>query len=146
MGCLRIARIANACRGNGRSRVRLAIAQAFKNLNRIVYACDIGLGAEIPASCKFPHQGLGTVIHERAVFGDRCIVYQGVTVAQDVRGGVPLVGDDVMIGANSTLIGGIEVGAGSRIGAGAVVTQDVPPGTTVVGVPAKAVGKDWKES
>lgn len=144
MGCLRMALWANRVYGDGASPLRRGLAQLIKNANRVVFAADIGLGADIPATCRFPHQGLGTVIHPKAVLGERCTVYQGVTVAQDARGGVPSVGDDVMIGANSTLIGAIRIGDFARVGAGSVVTHDVPDRATVAGVPAVVIRRDPK--
>ena len=51
----------------------------------------------------------------------------------------PIIEDNVYIGAKSTIIGGIKIGSGSKIGAGAVVIKDVPDGCTAIGVPAKII-------
>jgi serine O-acetyltransferase len=71
------------------------------------------------------------------------VIFPFVTIglrAGDIRG--PKVGEQVSIGTGAKLIGPITVGARARVGAGAVVVDDVPPGVTVVGVPARAVGAD----
>lgn len=86
----------------------------------------------------------GVVIGETAVIGDDVVVYQGVTL-----GGVsfsrgkrhPTVGNNVVIGANATVLGDIKIGDRVRIGAGSVVLKDVPNGCTVVGVPGKIIRK-----
>lgn len=71
------------------------------------------------------------------------MLYQHVTIGalEDGSKQVPLIGDDVVIGAGATLLGPIKVGSGSKIGAGAVVLSDVPAGATAVGVPAKILGE-----
>ncbi len=71
------------------------------------------------------------------------VIFPFVTIglrAGDIRG--PKIGDHVSIGTGAKLIGPITVGAGARVGAGAVVVDEVPPGATVVGVPARIVGAD----
>lgn len=70
------------------------------------------------------------------------MLYQHVTIGalEDGSEEVPLIGDDVVIGAGATLLGPIKVGSGAKIGAGAVVLSDVPTGATAVGVPAKILG------
>jgi sugar O-acyltransferase (sialic acid O-acetyltransferase NeuD family) len=73
-----------------------------------------------------------TVGHD-AVVGDGVSLMPGVHVSGSVR-----IGDDVLVGTNAVLLNGVRVGDGARVGAGAVVTRDVPPGATVVGVPARA--------
>ena len=83
---------------------------------------------------------MGVVIGETAKIGDYVHMYHGVTL-----GGVesfpgqrhPIIGNHVLIGANATLLGPIHIGDGAKIGAGAVVMQDVPAEATAVGVPAR---------
>jgi serine acetyltransferase len=83
----------------------------------------------------------GIVIHPDTVLGSRCVLIQGVTIGQrtstDRR--APVIGDNVIFGANACALGSIAIGDGARIGAGAVVMQDVPAGATAVGVPARVV-------
>ena len=87
----------------------------------------------------FIDHGMGVVIGETAEIGDDCTLYHGVTL-----GGTtwekgkrhPTLGNNVIIGAGAKVLGPIHVGDGGRIGSNAVVMKDVPPGATVVGVPA----------
>lgn len=100
---------------------------------------EIHPGAEI-GRCFFIDHGMGVVIGETAKIGDYVHMYHGVTL-----GGVesfpgqrhPIIGNHVLIGANATLLGPIHIGDGAKIGAGAVVMQDVPAEATAVGVPAR---------
>jgi serine O-acetyltransferase len=83
---------------------------------------------------------MGIVIGETAVVGNSVILYQGVTL-----GGVstkkekrhPTLEDEVIVGAGAKVLGNIVIGKASRIGANSVVLKDVPPGSTVVGIPGK---------
>lgn len=106
--------------------------------------CDIHPGATVGKGFFIDH-ATGVVIGETAVVCDNVTIYQGVTL-----GGVsfkkgkrhPTVGDNVVIGANATVLGDIHIGNNVRIGAGSVVLGDVPPNSTVVGVPGKVIIKD----
>jgi serine O-acetyltransferase len=108
---------------------------------------EIHPGARIGVPFFIDH-GSGVVIGETAVIGDRCVLFHNVTL-----GGTgkhegkrhPTVGDDVFIGTGATLLGPIHVGDRARIGAGAFIhMRDVPPDTTVVGVPARIVKRDGR--
>lgn len=118
------------------------IGAILRHLDQLLFACHIGSHAQIGEGCVFQHNGLGVVISEHAVLGNRCMVYQHVTVGalEDGSEEVPTIGDDVVIGAGATLLGPIHVGDGAKVGAGAVVLRDVPSGATAVGVPAKILG------
>lgn len=100
----------------------------------IPYQADIGSGTVIG------YQGLGIVIHKRCVIGKDCHISQNVTL-----GGtsgfwkVPIVGDNVEIGAGANIIGPVHIGNNSVIGAGAVVITDIPENSLAVGVPAKVI-------
>ncbi|MGH8130043.1 MAG: serine O-acetyltransferase [Steroidobacteraceae bacterium] len=76
-------------------------------------------------------------IHADAVIGDRVGVMHGVTIGTGMYPGVPVIGNDVFIGANATIIGKIRIGDGARIAANSLVISNVPPGATAIGVPAK---------
>jgi serine O-acetyltransferase len=96
----------------------------------------------------FIDHGSGVVIGETAEVGDDVTIYQGVTLGGTgfARGKRhPTVGNEVMIGAGSALLGPIEIGERSKIGANSVVIHDVPPNSTVVGNPGHPVRVDGKK-
>lgn len=107
---------------------------------------EIHPGATIGRRLVIDH-GTGTVIGETAEIGDDVLIYQGVTLGgtgKDVGKRHPTIGNRVMISAGAKVLGPITVGDGSRVAAGAVVLNDVPENSTVVGVPAKVVKRDGK--
>lgn len=103
---------------------------------------EIHPGAKIGRNLFIDH-GMGVVIGETAEVGDNVTMYHGVTLGG--LGGKPntkrhpTVEDDVMIGAGVKILGPITIGRGAKIGANAVILKDVPPYTTVVGVPGRVV-------
>jgi serine O-acetyltransferase len=119
----------------------LLAARLFSQLARFFTGVDIHPGATIGHRLFIDH-ATGVVIGETAIIGDNVTMYQGVTL-----GGTgkqhgkrhPTVCDGVFIGNNANLLGNITIGENSRIGAGSVVLSDVPPNSTVVGVPAHIV-------
>lgn len=107
---------------------------------RTVYCCDIMPGTLIGEGTRFPHAGLGVVINEDAVIGEKCVIGKGVVIGG--RSGieiVPVIGNNVEIGANALVLGPIKIGNGAKIGAGAVVVHDVPENAVVVGNPAHLI-------
>lgn len=103
---------------------------------------EIHPGAKLGKKLFIDH-GMGVVIGETAEVGDNVTMYHGVTL-----GGIggqpdtkrhPTIEDDVIIGAGAKILGPITIGRGAKIGANAVVLKDVPPYTTVVGIPGKVV-------
>ncbi|AGT11074.1 serine O-acetyltransferase [Paracoccus aminophilus] len=76
-------------------------------------------------------------IHPDVVIGDRCGVMHNVTIGTNMRGGAPIIGDDVFIGVNSTILGPIKIGDRVRIAANTAVTTNVPADSVVVGSPAR---------
>ena len=76
-------------------------------------------------------------IHPEVVIGDRCGVMHNVTIGTNMGPGAPVIGDDVFIGVNSTVLGRIRIGDRVRIGANTAVTTNVPPDSVVIGSPAK---------
>lgn len=115
--------------------------RAVSELSRFLTGIDIHPGATIGKGLIIDH-GMGTVIGETAVIGDDVIIYQGVTL-----GGTelkhakrhPTLENHVVVGAGAKVLGNITIGEGSRIGANSVVIEDVPPNSTVVGIPARRV-------
>ena len=108
---------------------------------------EIHPGATIGRRLVIDH-GHGVVIGETAEIGDDVLIYQGVTLGgtgKDTGKRHPTVGNNVMISAGAKVLGPLKVGDNSRIAAGAVVLEEVPPNSTVVGVPAHVVKQDGKK-
>ncbi len=116
-------------------------ARLVSHFNRAFTGIEIHPGAKIGRRFFIDH-GMGVVIGETSEIGDDCLIYKGV-----VLGGTtlerkkrhPTLGNRVIIGSNSTVLGAITVGDGARIGSGSVVVKPVPAGATVVGVPGRIV-------
>jgi serine O-acetyltransferase len=86
------------------------------------------------------HHFGGIVIHEGARIGANCTLRHGVTIGdREPDGPVPVLEDDVEVGAYAQILGGIRIGRGARIGALSVVLADVPAGATAVGNPARVI-------
>ena len=102
-------------------------------------------GISIPKSVKIGpglriHHFGNIIIHADVAIGKNCVLRQGVTIGNRVDDGpVPILEDDVELGAYAQVLGGVRVGTGARIGAMSVVLVDVPPGATAVGVPARVI-------
>jgi len=97
---------------------------------------SIPVQASIGKGLRIHHFG-SIIIHPEAVIGDHCTLYHDVTVGDlGLRGGAPRIGNNVMVGAGARLLGNIEVGDDSVIGANAVVLITVPPRSVAIGVPA----------
>lgn len=102
---------------------------------------EIHPGAKIGRRLVIDH-GHGVVIGETAEIGDDVLIYQGVTLGgtgKDTGKRHPTIGNNVMISTGAKVLGPFKVGDNSRIAAGAVVLEEVPPDCTVVGVPARVV-------
>ena len=102
---------------------------------------DIHPAATIGSGIFIDH-GVGLVIGETTEIGDDCVLYQGVTLGgtgKDTGKRHPTLEEGVMVSAGAKVLGPVRVGAYSKIGAGSVVLKDVPPHSTVVGVPGRAV-------
>lgn len=91
---------------------------------------------EIGEDFHLVHAG-GINIHPDVVIGDRVGLMHGVTLGTGPDGGAPVIGDDVFIGANATVLGAVTIGAGARVAANSLVIRDVPEGALAIGVPAK---------
>ena len=118
------------------------IAQFF----RIITGIEIHPGAQIGRRLFIDH-GMGVVIGETAVVGDDVTLYQGVTLGgtgKEKGKRHPTVGNGVVAGSGAKLLGNIRIGANCRIGANSVVLRNVPPDSTVVGVPGHIVFQNGK--
>jgi len=117
------------------------VARFGSHLTRWMTGIEIHPGAAIGRRVFIDH-GMGVVIGETAEIGDDCTLYHGVTL-----GGVswnkgkrhPTLGKGVVVGAGAKILGPFVVGDGAKVGSNSVVVKAVPPGTTVVGIPARTV-------
>ena len=124
------------------------IARIISQTSRFFTGIEIHPGAKIGKNLFIDH-GMGVVIGETSEIGNDVTIYHAVTL-----GGIspsidserqrhekrhPTIGNDVVIGSGAQIIGPVKVGSGSRIAANAVVVNDVPEDSTMVGVPAKAI-------
>jgi len=120
------------------------LARFVSEVGRWLSAIEIHPAAAIGQHLFIDH-GTGVVIGETAVIGNDVTLYHGVTLGGIAPGSLPqgrrhpIIEDNVIIGAGAQVLGGITVGKGARVGANAVVVKDVPPGVTVVGIPAQVV-------
>ena len=122
------------------------LARMVNHFARFLTAIDIHPGAVIGKRFFIDH-GF-TVIGETAEIGDDVTIYQNVTLGgTNPSDGVagkrhPTIRSNVVIGSGAQVLGPVEVGEGARVGANAVVTKDVAPGATVIGIPAKPIPVD----
>ena len=118
-------------------------ARALSQLGRGFTGIEIHPGAQIGGGLFIDH-GMGVVIGETAEVGRDVTLYHGVTLggtSLDPGKRHPTIGDCVTVGAGAKVLGPIHIGAGSRIGANAVVVRPVPPDSVVVGVPGQIVSR-----
>lgn len=119
------------------------IPKVIKIFLRLFFGCVIPYTAKIGENTVFGYQGLGIVIHSRAVIGKNCVISQGVTLGgTSKKRGVPVIGDNVYIGAGAKIIGPITIGNNVVIGANSVVIKNVPNNCVIGGVPAKILKRD----
>lgn len=108
---------------------------------------EIHPGAQIGKGLFIDH-GNGVIIGETAIIGDNVTLYQGVTLGgtgKETGKRHPTLRDNVMVSAGAKVIGSFTIGENSKIGAGSVVLEEVPPNCTVVGVPGRIVRRGNKK-
>jgi len=109
---------------------------------RNVYGIELPYTVALGRGVVVEHQG-GIVIHGACRIGDNCIIRQNCTLGirrlTDLTG-APVLEDGVELGAGAVVIGRVTLGRGARVGANAVVLDDVPPGIMVWGIPARPAG------
>jgi serine O-acetyltransferase len=120
------------------------IARIISQLSRFFTGIEIHPGAKIGKGVFIDH-GMGVVIGETCEIGDHVTIYQGVTLGgtgKEKGKRHPTIEDHVLIASGAKVLGSIRVGRGAKIGAGSVVLKEVPPNSTVVGVPGRVVIQD----
>ncbi len=119
----------------------------LSQLGRFFTGIEIHPGAVIGRELFIDH-GMGVVIGETTIIGNGVTIYQGVTLGgtgKERGKRHPTIGDNVVIGAGAKVLGNITVGDNSYIGSNAVVIKDVPPNSTVVGVPGRITKQDGRK-
>jgi len=122
------------------------IPKLIKSLIYLLFNSFVPYTAKIGKGTVFGYGGMGVVLHKNSVIGEKCLVGQQVTVGSNVAyftkelmTDVPVIGNNVYIGAGAKILGNIKIGNNSVIGANAVVIKDVPENGIVAGVPAKLI-------
>ncbi len=111
------------------------------SLNRFLTGIEIHPGATIGKGVFIDH-GTGVVIGETAIIGDGVVIYQGVTLGgtgKETGKRHPTLGNNVLVGAGAKILGNIQIGDRTSIGAGSVVLRDIPSDCTVVGIPGRVI-------
>ena len=117
------------------------IPRLLSQITRFITGIEIHPGAKIGKSVFIDH-GMGVVIGETSEIGNRCLLYQGVTLGGTGKENGkrhPTLEENVVIGAGAKILGAIIIGTNTRIGAGSVVVKDVEADSTVVGIPGRVV-------
>jgi len=117
------------------------LPRLLSQVTRSLTGIEIHPGATIGKGVFIDH-GMGVVIGETAEIGDRCLLYQGVTLGGTGKSHGkrhPTLAENVVVGAGAKVLGAITVGTNTRIGAGSVVVRDVEADSTVVGIPGRVV-------
>jgi serine O-acetyltransferase len=138
---IRIYRLAHSLYNRGIPRIPLML----NGLNRFLNGIEIHPGAEIGANLKIIHP-VGIVVGGLCRIGNNVEIYSGVTLGYRIgnvpEDGHPTIEDNVIIGTGAKILGPIIVGAGSAIGANAVVLESVPPNSLAIGVPARIIPRE----
>jgi serine O-acetyltransferase len=117
------------------------VPRVISQINRAMTGIEIHPGAKIGRRFFIDH-GMGVVIGETAEIGDDVLLYQGVTLGgtgKEKGKRHPTLGNHVVVGTGSAVLGNISIGDNVKVGAGSVVIHPVPPDSTVVGVPGRVV-------
>jgi len=117
------------------------LPRVLSQITRNITGIEIHPGAKIGQGVFIDH-GMGVVIGETSEIGDRCLLYQGVTLGgtgKDCGKRHPTLQENVVVGAGAKVLGAIQIGSNTRIGAGSVVVKNVEKNSTVVGIPGRVV-------
>jgi serine O-acetyltransferase len=120
------------------------LARVVSQISRFFTGIEIHPGARIGQRLFIDH-GMGVVIGETCEIGDDVVLYQGVTLGgtgKEKGKRHPTIGSNVVVASGAKVLGSFTVGEYSRIGANAVVLHEVPPNSTVVGIPGRVVRRN----
>lgn len=123
------------------------IPRFISQLSRFITGIEIHPGAVIGKGLFIDH-GMGVVIGETSIIGDNVTMFQGATLGgtgKERGKRHPTIGNNVVIGAGAKILGNITIGDNVQVGANAVVVRDVPPNSTVVGVPGRITKREGKK-
>ena len=122
------------------------LARFSQAVTRAITGTEIHPAAQIGRRFFIDH-AMGVVVGETTIIGDDCTLYQGATLGgtgKQCGKRHPTLGNGVMVGVGASVLGNITIGDNSKVGAGAVVVDDVPPNCTVVGIPGHVVVQDGR--
>jgi serine O-acetyltransferase len=122
------------------------IARVISQASRFFTGIEIHPGAKIGRKLFIDH-GMGVVIGETCEIGDNVTIFQGVTLGgtgKEKGKRHPTIKDNVLIATGAKVLGSITIGENSKIGGGSVVLKEVPPNSTVVGIPGRVVIQDGR--
>jgi serine O-acetyltransferase len=132
------------------------LAGLLKNVNSMMYHNSLPVEANVSPDVRLGHHGFGTVLHPRVVIGPGVKIFQNVTMAVRPPGGTHqiVIEEGAVVGANAVIMTprhrSIRIGRGARVGAGAVVTHDVPAMTIAISAPVelreRKVGRGGSDS
>lgn len=125
----------------------MPLARLLSQVARFLTGVEIHPGATIGKGLFIDH-GMGVVVGETTIIGENCSLFQGVTLGgtgKETGKRHPTLGDQVVVGAGAKVLGNIEIGSNSYVGANAVVIHSVPANATVVGVPGHITRQDGKK-
>lgn len=125
----------------------ILLPRMISNFARFLTGIEIHPGATIGEGLFIDH-GTGVVIGETTEIGNNVTLYQGVTLGgtgKEKGKRHPTIGDNVVVASGAKVLGSFKVGDNSKIGAGSVVLREVPPNSTVVGIPGKVVIHDGEK-
>ncbi len=118
----------------------LKISKVIDGINLFLFKSYVPGSVKIGKDSVFAYGGIGVVIHANAVIGDNCIIGQGITIGgRSNHINVPQLGHEVYLGAGCRILGPIVIGDNVIIAPNAVILNDVPSGSIVVGVPGRIV-------
>lgn len=122
------------------------IAKVFSYINRFLFAVWLPSSASIGRNFTIGYWGLGVVIHSNTKIGDNVTIAQNVTIGRNFKDKeVPIIGNDIYIGAGSVIFGEITIGNNVIIGSNSLINKNVPNNCTVVGNPFKIIELNRKE-